>query len=62
MMSYGRWLKRQARSGRFHYLPLHVIASKLAQVGYHRIEHRLSYANQAYLIRARKPLAAALVA
>jgi SAM-dependent methyltransferase len=57
MFSYGNWLKREARRGRFHYLPLPVIQDKLVQTGYVRIEHCLSYAKQAYLIRAWKPAA-----
>jgi SAM-dependent methyltransferase len=54
MWSYGGWLKRQARLGRFHYLDLPVIAGKLRDVGFAAVEHRLSYAGQAYLIRCRK--------
>ncbi len=62
MLSYGRWLKREARRGRFHYLPLPVILTKLTRIGYVRIEHRLSYAGQAYLLRAWKPAAACVAA
>jgi SAM-dependent methyltransferase len=61
MWSYGAWLTRESRQGRFHYLPLQSIAVKLARVGLRPLEHRLSYAGQAYLIRCRKeamPLAA----
>ena len=54
MMSYGGWLKREARCGRFHYLPIDAIRSKLRAVGFMDIEYRLSYAGQAYLIRCRK--------
>jgi SAM-dependent methyltransferase len=54
MMSYGGWLKREARRGRFHYLPIDVIRRKLTASGFTGIEHRLSYAGQAYLIRCRK--------
>jgi hypothetical protein len=54
MWSYGGWLKREARRGRFHYLPLPVIVEKLMRIGFQEIEHRLSYARQAYLIRCRK--------
>ena len=55
LYSYGGWLKREARRGRFHYLPIAVILAKLAQAGFVRLEHRLSYAKQAYVIRAWKP-------
>jgi ubiquinone/menaquinone biosynthesis C-methylase UbiE len=55
MMRYGSWLKREARRGRFHYLPLSSILSKLRTVGFTAIDHRLTYARQAYLIRCRKP-------
>jgi SAM-dependent methyltransferase len=55
MYSYGGWLKREARRGRFHYLPIAVILDKLARAGFVRLEHRLSYAKQAYVIRAWKP-------
>jgi SAM-dependent methyltransferase len=56
MWSYGGWLKREARRGRFHYLPLPVIVEKLTHAGLIDIEHSLSYARQAYLIRCRKPV------
>lgn len=54
MWSYGGWLKREARKGRFHYLPAGAITSKLAAAGFVEIEHRLSFANQAFLFRATK--------
>ena len=28
MMRYGRWLKREARTGRFHYLPADVVTAQ----------------------------------
>lgn len=55
MWRYGGWLTRESRAGRFHYLPLAVVLDKLAAVGFVDIEHRLSYAGQAYLFRCRKP-------
>ena len=55
MLRYGAWLTREARRGRFHYLPLPVIMDKLEAAGFTAIEHCLSYARQAYLIRCRKP-------
>ncbi len=55
MMRYGVWLKQQARLGRFHYLPHQEITAKLQACGYVNVEHRLSYAKQAYVFRAIKP-------
>jgi ubiquinone/menaquinone biosynthesis C-methylase UbiE len=55
MWRYGGWLKREARRGRFHYLPIESIIDRLLTAGFHAIEHRLSYADQAYVIRCRKP-------
>jgi SAM-dependent methyltransferase len=55
MWSYGYWLKREARRGRFHYLPVEAIAARLAAAGLTAIEYRLSFAGQAYVIRCRKP-------
>ncbi len=55
MLRYGSWLKREARRGRFHYLPVEAIIKKLAAAGFAAIEHRLSYAGQAYLLRCRRP-------
>lgn len=55
MMKYGAWLKREARTGRFHYLPAETVATKLVASGFERIEHRLSYAKQAFVFRAFKP-------
>lgn len=55
MLRYGAWLNREARRGRFHYLSLPVILSKLRSVGFVEIQHRLTYAGQAYLIRCCRP-------
>jgi SAM-dependent methyltransferase len=55
MAWYGRWLKREARAGRFHYLPADDIARRLAAAGFGRVEHGLSYAGQAYVFRADRP-------
>jgi len=55
MMRYGRWLKREARTGRFHYLPHADVAAKLKAAGFTAVEHRLSYAGQAYVFRAVAP-------
>jgi len=54
MQRYGRWLKREARKGRFHFLPVEDLLSRLKTVGFEKLEWRLSYAKQAYIIRARK--------
>lgn len=54
MWRYGGWLKREARTGRFHYLPADVIMAKLALAGFTAIEHRLSFAKQAFLFRCVK--------
>jgi ubiquinone/menaquinone biosynthesis C-methylase UbiE len=54
MMRYGAWLKREARTGRFHYLPAAEVADKLAAAGFEAIEYRLSYAKQAFIFRAVK--------
>lgn len=55
MMKYGGWLKREARTGRFHYLPADAVTRKLEAAGFTRVEHRTSYAGQAFVFRAVKP-------
>ena len=55
MIRYGRWLKVEARRGRFHYLPAAEVAAKLTAAGWTNVEHRLSYARQAYVFRATNP-------
>jgi SAM-dependent methyltransferase len=54
MWSYGSWLTRESRRGRFHYLPAQIILQKLLELGYLETEYRLSYGGQAYLVRCRK--------
>jgi ubiquinone/menaquinone biosynthesis C-methylase UbiE len=54
MLRYGSWLKREARAGRFHYLPAEVVTAKLRAAGFEHIEHRLSFARQAYIFRCYK--------
>ena len=54
MLRYGRWLKREARAGRFHYLPAPEVTARLTAAGFRRVEHRLSYARQAFVFRALK--------
>lgn len=56
MWRYSRWLCNEARRGRFHFLPLAAIVTRLIDAGLHAVEHRLSYANQAYLIRCARPV------
>jgi SAM-dependent methyltransferase len=55
MLRYGRWLKGEARSGRFHYLPAEQVVEKLEAAGWAAVEHRLSYCRQAYVFRATNP-------
>jgi ubiquinone/menaquinone biosynthesis C-methylase UbiE len=59
MLRYGAWLKREARRGRFHYLPIGQILEKLGAAGFGSVDHRLSFAGQAYVLRCRRPLALA---
>jgi SAM-dependent methyltransferase len=54
MWRYGTWLTREARRGRFHYLPLEAILDKLTIAGFVALERRKTYVGQAYLIRCRK--------
>jgi ubiquinone/menaquinone biosynthesis C-methylase UbiE len=54
MLRYGAWLKREARTGRFHYLPLDTVLAKLRATHFVKIEHRKSFAGQAYLFRCRR--------
>ena len=54
MMRYGKWLKEEARKGRFHYLTADKIRANLETAGFRDIEHGLSYVGQAYIFRARK--------
>jgi ubiquinone/menaquinone biosynthesis C-methylase UbiE len=54
MLRYGGWLKREARLGRFHYLPHEEVASRLVNVGFVDVKHQLSYEKQAFVFCARK--------
>jgi SAM-dependent methyltransferase len=56
LWTYGNWLTREARRGRFHYLPWAQIEAKLLAAGFADLEHRLSYAGTAYIIRCQKPI------
>jgi ubiquinone/menaquinone biosynthesis C-methylase UbiE len=55
MLSYGGWLKREARKGRFHYLHRTAIVPKLQAAGFTDIQFQRSFARQAYLFRGWKP-------
>lgn len=55
MQKHGAWLKREAIRGRFHFVPLVGIIQRLQAAGFERWESKLSYADQAYVIRAYKP-------
>lgn len=55
MIRYGRWLKEEARTGRFHYLPADDVTRRLTAAGFTDVTHRLSYRDQAYVFRAIKP-------
>jgi SAM-dependent methyltransferase len=54
MLRYGQWLKREARCGRFHYLPAETVTAKLGAAGFTAIRHIKSFASQAYLFHCRK--------
>ncbi len=56
MAVYGGWLKREARKGRFHYLPRDVVMAKLQAAGYVRIEAQRSFVGQAFIFRGWKPV------
>jgi len=55
MLRYGRWLKEEARLGRFHYLPASTITEKLTKLGFGAVQSRLSFVRQAYIFRGWKP-------
>jgi SAM-dependent methyltransferase len=54
MAIYGSWLKREARKGRFHYLPRDVVLAKLRTAGYVNIESQRSMVGQAFIFRGWK--------
>jgi SAM-dependent methyltransferase len=54
MQRHGAWLKRSAKAGRFHFLPQPAIAARLQAAGFAAWRTTLSYADQAYLVRAEK--------
>jgi SAM-dependent methyltransferase len=54
MQHYGKWLRGEARRGRFHFLPLKEILIRLEEVGFAGFSSRLTFARQAFLIAASK--------
>lgn len=54
MQRHGGWLKRQARRGRFHFLPVSGIFDRMRQAGFTHLEYKLSYAGQAFVVRGFK--------
>jgi len=54
MQRCGRWLRREARRGRFHYFPIEEIAVRLQRAGFQDLQHRLSFAGQAYVVAVSK--------
>ncbi len=62
MMRYGRWLRGEARRGRFHYLPIDQLTAKLQAAGFGSVDHRVSYVGQAFVVRARPAASARMSA
>jgi SAM-dependent methyltransferase len=60
MQRHGAWLKREARRGRFHFVPLVGILHRLQAAGFEKWTSKLSYADQAYVVRACKPVSTVL--
>jgi ubiquinone/menaquinone biosynthesis C-methylase UbiE len=54
MQSYGHWLQREARRGRFHYFPIGEIEQRLRRVGFQGFRFCHSYAGQAYVVAVSK--------
>lgn len=52
MMWYGRWLSREARRGRFHYPPIDVLIDRLRAAGFAEVDYDVTYAGQAFVVRA----------
>jgi SAM-dependent methyltransferase len=62
MQRHGRWLRREGRRGRFHFLPAEEIERRLTAVGFAGIRSRLSFAGQAYLVGATRAVSASRAA
>jgi SAM-dependent methyltransferase len=56
MLRHGRWLRREARRGRFHYFPVEEVVARLVRAGFADVRARLSCAEQAYVLRAGVPV------
>ena len=55
LLRHGSRQKREARRGRYHFLPLTDLARRLHQAGFQRLRYRLSCAGQAYVVAASVP-------
>ena len=60
MQFYGRWLKQEARRGRFHFYPINELVTRLEKSGFDVTAHQVSYAGQAYVVQARRKANAAI--
>lgn len=54
MQKTGAWLRKEARRGRFHYFKVEEIVARLQNAGFDNVSHRLSFAEQAYLLSCGK--------
>jgi len=54
MQRHGGWLKREAKRGRFHFLPISGVFEQMRQAGFTQMEYKLSYADQAFVVRGFK--------
>lgn len=50
MLKYGRWLRKEASRGRFHFFDISEIKRRLELAGFSDIEYVISYAGQAYVV------------
>jgi SAM-dependent methyltransferase len=55
MQKHGSWLKREAVRGRFHFEPLVKILKRVQMAGFENWSSKLSYADQAFVVRSNKP-------
>jgi len=62
MQRVGGWLKREARKGRFHFLPIEQLVALVESSGLRVVEHQRSYADQAFVMRAEKSAASGVAA
>jgi len=54
MLRYGRWLRREADRGRFHFFAIDEIERRLRRAGFTEVAWCLSYADRAYVVSAEK--------